>query len=60
MQRVVRRKAIVDNLKKLMSNVGDDIRVVGWIEPYYTSASRSFRFGWLGIVIKLIVVTAFL
>jgi hypothetical protein len=27
-QRVVRRKAIVDSLKKFMSNVGDDIRVV--------------------------------
>ena len=33
----------------------------GGVEPYYISASRSFRFGWLGIsVIKLVVVTAFL
>ena len=44
MQKVVRRKAIVDSLKKFMSNVGDDIRVV--------------RFGCivkLWIVIKLVV-----
>ena len=57
---MVRRKGIVDSLKKFVSNVGDDIGVVWGVEPYYISASRSFRFGCLGIVIKLVVVTAFL
>ena len=57
---MVRRKGIVDSLKKFVSNVGDDIGVVWGVEPYYISASRSFRLGWLGIVIKLVVVTAFL
>jgi hypothetical protein len=59
-QRVVRRKGIVDSLKKFVSNVGDDIGIVWGMEPYYISAPRSFRFGWLGILIKLVVVTAFL
>ena len=57
---MVRRKGIVDSLKKFVSNVGDDIGVVWGVEPYYISDSRSFRFGWLGIVIKLVVVIAFL
>ena len=32
-----------DSLKKFVSNVGDDIGVVWGVEPYYISASRSFR-----------------
>ena len=44
-------EAIIDGLKKLIANVRANCGIVGWIEPYYISASGSFRFGRLRVVL---------
>ena len=56
---MVWREAFVDSLQEFVTNVCGDIDTVRWIEPDHVPISMAFRFRWLGVVLEVVIETAF-